>query len=79
MELEVGAVAKRFEPEYLKPLQFKQRELLGKNSCQLSVACCQFVLPSDLFTTSVPSAPKRRLLAPFPSWAGSGWHKLALL
>jgi hypothetical protein len=38
VKLEVGAVAKRFEPENLKPLQFKQRKLLGKNSGQLSVA-----------------------------------------
>jgi hypothetical protein len=30
VKLEVGAVAKRFEAENLKPLQFKQRELLGK-------------------------------------------------
>src|ERR1019366_3127371 len=30
VELEVGAVAKRFEAENLKPLQFKQRELLVK-------------------------------------------------
>ena len=28
MELEFGAVAERFEPENLKPLQFEQRELL---------------------------------------------------
>jgi len=42
VELEVGAVAKRFEPQNLKPLQFKQRELLGKNSDQLSVASSSF-------------------------------------
>ena len=40
VELEVGAVAKRFEAENLKPLQFKQRKLLGEAvaSGQLSVA-----------------------------------------
>src|SRR5208283_2643280 len=42
VKLEVGAIAKRFEAENLKPLQFKQRELLGRNSGQLSAASCQF-------------------------------------
>jgi hypothetical protein len=41
VKLEVGAVAKRFEAENLKPLQFKQRELLGKNFGQLLPAACQ--------------------------------------
>jgi len=41
VKLEVGAIAKRFEAENLKPLQFKQLELLGKNSGRFSVADCQ--------------------------------------
>ena len=44
VELELGAVAERLEPENLKPLQFEQRELL--ETCgQLSVASCQSVGP----------------------------------
>src|SRR5579862_9625742 len=37
VELEFGAITDRLEPENLEPLQFEQRELLGKTSCQLSV------------------------------------------
>jgi hypothetical protein len=47
VKLEVGAVAKRFEAENLKPLQFKQRELLGKNSCQWSAASCRICCPAN--------------------------------
>jgi len=43
MKLEVGAVTKRFEAENLKPLQFKQRGLLGE-----AVACGQLSVSSFL-------------------------------
>jgi hypothetical protein len=54
VELEVGAVAERFESENLKPLQFKQRELLGKNRGQFSVTSCQLCLGAGCLPDGYP-------------------------
>jgi hypothetical protein len=78
MELEVSAVAKRFETENLKPFQFKQRRLLEKQRSmfggQLPVSAC-----ASLLTRWIPLSAAKLAFGSIPSRAGEGGHKFKQL